>query len=246
MMINNNMIMNNNIMNNNMNNYNNIMNNMNVMNNFNNLGNMNNMNVFNPSNINPMTYQLMLNFMLMMNPNINTNDNNNVNFMMMNFMNANPFVYQLFMNSQQNNFNNNFNNWTNSNVNILRGKSENNKNSIEKGGLLPRPGQNNSNMNNSKDPFFGNPNPRINIVFISGTGIKVTMNAPNNISVHDLFVAFIHRMGLDESVLGKYIYFLINGHKIPTDEQTNIVNYGFNSASTIVVLDTSNLLGGIN
>ena len=85
------------------------------------------MNIFNPNNINPMTFQLMQNFMLMMNPNININDPNNVMIMMMNFMNANPFVYQLFMNSQQNNFNN-----TNANLGIIRETSGNIKNEDKK------------------------------------------------------------------------------------------------------------------
>ena len=248
-MCNNNMMNNNNpnnyMMNNNnnmMNNYmNNIMNNANIMSQFNNLGNMNNMNIFNPNNINPMTFQLMLNFMLMMNPNININDPNNVMIMMMNFMNANPFVYQLFMNSQQNNFNN-----TNANLGIIRENSGNIKNEVKKGGILPRPDKNNSNFNQGIDPFFGNPNPRSAIIFISGTGIKTQISAPKNISVHELFVAFIHKMGLHESVLGKFIYFCFNGKKIPTNEQTNITDYGLMDATVIMVLDTSNLLGGIN
>ncbi len=81
-------------------------------------------------------------------------------------------------------------------------------------------------------------------MFISGTGLKVPMSVPINISVHDLFVAFIRRMNLDESVLGKYIYFLNNGAKIKINEQKSIRNYGFNDADIILVIDTSNLLGG--
>ena len=41
-------------------------------------------------------------------------------------------------------------------------------------------------------------------MFISGTGMKIPINAPINISLHNLFVAFIYKVNLDESVLGKY------------------------------------------
>ena len=243
-MMNNNMnMMNNNMnmMNNNMNNnfqFNNVMNNNNIMNNLNNWNNFNNMNQVNLSNINPMTFQLMLNFMLMMNPNLNVNNQNNVNNMMVNFMSNNPFVYQLFMNQQNNNMN--FNN-NNNKINVLKETSEKIKNASKKGGILPRTG----NINNS-DPFLGNPNPRIFIMFISGTGMKIPINAPINISLHDLFVAFIHKVNLDESVLGKYIYFLYNGGKLKIDEQKSLSSLGFKDADLIIVIDTSNLLGGIN
>ena len=243
-MMNNNMnMMNNNMnmMNNNMNNnfqFNNVMNNNNIMNNLNNWNNFNNMNQVNLSNINPMTFQLMLNFMLMMNPNLNVNNQNNVNNMMVNFMSNNPFVYQLFMNQQNNNMN--FNN-NNSQINVLKETSEKIKNASKKGGILPRTG----NINNS-DPFLGNPNLRIFIMFISGTGMKIPINAPINISLHDLFVAFIHKVNLDESVLGKYIYFLYNGGKLKIDEQKSLSSLGFKDADLIIVIDTSNLLGGIN
>jgi len=245
-MMNNNM-MNNNMMNNNMMNnnfqFNNIMNNNNINNNLNNWNNFNNnMNQVNLANINPMTFQLMLNFMLMMNPNINVNNQNNVNNMMANFMANNPFVYQLFMNQQNNNMNFNNNNSSNK-LKVLKETSEKIKNASKKGGILPRVG--NSNINNN-DPFFGNPNKRIFIMFISGTGMKVPINAPINISLHDLFVAFIHKVNLDESVLGKYIYFLFNGGKLKIDEQQSISSLGFKDADLIIVIDTSNLLGGIN
>ena len=241
-MMNNNMMNNNmNMMNNNMNNnfqFNNVMNNNNIMNNLNNWNNFNNMNQVNLSNINPMTFQLMLNFMLMMNPSLNVNNQNNLNNMMTNFMSNNPFVYQLFMNQQNNNMN--FNN-NNNKINVLNETSEKIKNASKKGGILPR----NGNINNN-DPFFGNPNRRIFIMFISGTGMKIPINAPINISLHELFVAFIHKVNLDESVLGKYIYFLFNGGKLNINEQKSISSLGFKDADLIIVIDTSNLLGGIN
>ena len=251
-MMNNNM-MNNNMMNNNMMN-NNIMNNMNVMNNFNNMNNMNNMNninMFNLANINPMTFKLMLNFMLMMNPNINTNNQNNVNNMMMNFMNANPFVYQLFMNYQKNNVNNMANNINNNNNNNnnhnnidIIDKSKEYEKKAEKGGIIPRP--NNFSGRSAYDPFAGNPNLRIPILFFTGTGLKITINVPINVSIKDLFIGFIQKMGLDKSVIGKFIYFLYNGQKMDVNDQQSVNDFGLKTTDVIIVVDTSNLLGGKN
>ena len=202
----------------------------------NNFGNMNN---FNPANLDPMTYQSMQNFMLMMNPSINTANQMNFNNMMMNFMCANPFIFQLFMNSQNNNNFNNINNMNN--FSVLENTSQAIKNKSKKGGILPR----NSNIS-SIDPFAGNMNRRIAIVFITGTGIKVTLSAPIDVSIEQLFEGFIKKVNLDKSVLGKYIYFLFNGFKIPIHEKKTVVNYGLKDASIILVIDTSNLLGGNN
>ena len=162
-------------------------------------------------------------------------------------MNANPFVYQLFLNNQQKNNLNNYQNMNN--MELIKATSEKIKDASKKGGILPRLNNNNNNnnsLNNTTkyDQFPGNTNPRIVLMFISGTGLKVAMNVPINISVHDLFVAFIHRMNLDESVLGKYIYFLYNGNKLKIDEQKTVLEFGFKESETILVLDTSNLLGG--
>jgi len=248
-MMNNNM-MNNNMMNNNMMNnnfqFNNIMNNNNINNNLNNWNNFNNnMNQVNLANINPMTFQLMLNFMLMMNPNMNINNQNNVNNMMANFMSNNPFIFQLFMNQQNNNMNFNNNN-NNNKIDVLKETSEKIKNASKKGGILPRNGNNNNLNFNNNDPFPGIPGLRANIVFITGTGMKISITAPISVSLHDLFIAFIHKVNLDESVLGKYIYFLFNGGRLKINEKNTISNLGFKDGDFIIVIDTSNLLGGIN
>ena len=46
--------------------------------------------------------------------------------------------------------------------------------------------------------------------------------------------------------VGKYIYFLFNGGRLKINEQKTISNFGFKTGDFIIVIDTSNLLGGIN
>jgi hypothetical protein len=172
--------------------------------------------MINLSDINPMTFQLILSFMLMMNPNLNATNSNNINNTMENFLKSNPFVYQLFMNYQ----NNNNTNLSNKNMDILKATSEKIKNASKKGGILPREKNNNSN-NQIFDAFPGNTHKCIVLMFMSGTGTKTPMNVPINVSLHDVFIAFIHKVNLDESVLGTFIYFLNNGKKLPINEKKN-------------------------
>ena len=111
---------------------------------------------------------------------------------------------------------------------------------------MPRPNRNNGqNIAQSEpfDPFFGNTNRRMVIIFITGTGMKVPMNVPIDVSAENVFIAFIQKMNLDKSVLGKFIYFLNNGRKISTKEKRNLVQLGLKDSDVFIVVDTSNLLG---
>jgi len=241
-MMNNNMMLNQNAMNTmmmnngmNINNFNNMMNNIN-MNNMANFNMNNNMNM-NLNNMNPMMLQFMFNFMKMMNPNINVNNPMNINTNLMNFINANPFFFQYFMN-YQNSCNNNMNTGNNNTFNTFQGDL-----SKAKIGILPRPNQ----IGNQQRNFFICPNymgDRINIIFITGTGIKTMVIAPQNLPVKELFKEYIKKMGQDPGVLGKYIYFLYNGNKININEPRSVTQFGLNSSTVIMVVDTSNLLGG--
>ena len=249
-MMNNNMMLNQNAMNTmmmnngmnngmNNNNFNNLMNNFN-MNNMPNFNMNNNMNM-NMNNMNPMMLQFMYNFMMMMNPNVNVNNPMNINTNLMNFINANPFFFQYFMNYQ--NSNNNNMNTGNNTFNAFRGDLSN-----AKIGILPRPNPNNPNSNQPKS-FFICPERvggRMNIMFITGTGIKTMVIAPENLPVRELFKEYIKKMGQDPAVLGKYIYFLYNGNKININEPKSVTQFGLNSSTVIMVVDTSNLLGGIS
>ena len=235
-------MMNNNNRNMNMMNNNNI--NMNLMNNFNmNMMNNNNMNMMNNNmnminNIDMNQYKFILSLMLLLNPSLNINNQNNLNNMMNNFMNANPYFFQINNNNQQSNNQNN-----NSRIEIINQNDEN-INSSKKGGILPRKNTDNIQNEIKIDSFPGNFNSRINIVFLTGVGMKFSINTPINVSIKELFIAFIHRVNLDESVLGKMIYFLYNGKRIQVDLMETVIDYGLQDGSKIIVVDASNLIGG--
>jgi len=239
MMMNNNnmnMMMNNNNMNM-INNGSNMMNNNNMMFNNNNQNFMNmlnnnmvnNMNMMNNNNFDISQYYLALNMMLLLNPSLNMNNQMNFMKMMINFMSSNPYFFQKNNNSQNNT----------TNINIIQQNDEAIKAS-KKGGILPRKNDNKDNY----DSFPGNNNERVNIIFITGTGAKFQIHTPIDTTVENLLIAFIRRVNLDKSVIGKMIYFLINGQRIPVKSQQNIIQYGLNDSSIIIVADASNLIGG--
>ena len=212
-------------------NNNNIMfnnNNQNFMNMLNN-NMVNNLNMMNNNNFDINQYNLILNMMLMLNPSLNMDNQMNFMNMMNNFISANSYFFQKNNNNQNNT----------SNINIIQQNNDAVKAS-KKGGMLPR----NSNDNENYDSFPGNNNKRINIAFLTGTGAKFYINTPVDTTIENLLIAFIKRVNLDKSVIGKMIYFLINGKRIPVNSQQNIVNFGLLDSSIILVVDASNLIGG--
>lgn len=174
---------------------------------------------------------------------LNSNRNNfNMNNNFNNFNNINNQNFQNNMNNfnnfnMQNNFNNNMNNNNNNNFNVFQGDT-----SKAKIGILPRP-----ESNENKKSFLICPNnagDRVNIMFITGAGLKTVIISPINLPVKDLFKEYIKKMGQDPRVLGKYIYFLYNGLKIDINEPKTVFQFGLNASNVIMVVDTSNLLGG--
>jgi hypothetical protein len=168
------------------------------------------------------------------NDNNNSNNNNGSSFGN-NFNNNNNNDFK--SNSFQNNFNNNMNNNNNNNFNVFQGDT-----SKAKIGILPRP-----ESNENKKSFLICPNnagDRVNIMFITGAGLKTVIISPINLPVKDLFKEYIKKMGQDPRVLGKYIYFLYNGLKIDINEPKTVFQFGLNASNVIMVVDTSNLLGG--
>ena len=234
----NNMNMNN--MNMNMNNMN--MNNMNMnnmnMNNMNmndmNMNYMNYMNNMNMNNINAGLLNAFLN-MMMMNQNVMNNNQMDLNNM------VNPNIFQM---NQQNN--NNFNHFQAS-------RNQNEQSIIQNGGVMPRPNGVNNNKEQKGDLFPGYIGPRINIIFETGTGLKFNFPTPNNVPVSQLLFNFIRKVGVSDSLLGKKIFFIINGETIPINESSSVETY-FTSKSyglasnqiKIVVIDGNNVIGAIN
>ena len=214
-----------------MNDMNNMNMNMNDMN-MNYMNYMNNMNM-NMNNINPAMVNAFLN-MMMMNQNVMNNNQMNLNNM------VNPNIFQM---NQQNN--NNFNHFQAS-------RNQNEQSIIQNGGVLPRANVVNNNIAQSEDLFPGNMGDRMNIIFETGTGLKFNFPTPLNVSVSQLLYKFIRKVGVSEALLGKKIFFIINGKTIPINEPRSVANYfselsyGVNNQVKIVVVDGNNVIGAFN
>ena len=225
MNMNNDMNANNNMNINNMN-----MNNMNMNNmNMNNM-NMNNMNM---NNINAGLLNAFLN-MMMMNQNIMNNNQMDLNNMI------NPNIFQM---NQQNN--NKFNHFQAS-------RNINEQSIIQNGGVLPRANGVNNNAVQKGDLFPGYTGPKINIIFETGTGLKFNFATPYNVPVSQLLYSFIRKVGVSEELLGKKIFFVLNGQTIPINESRTVetyfkeYSYGNINNLKIVVIDGNNVIGALN
>jgi hypothetical protein len=192
------------------------------------------------NNINPAMVNAFLN-MMMMNQNIMNNNQMDLNNM------VNPSIFQM---NQQNN--NNFNRFQAS-------RNQNEQSIIQNGGVLPRAnGVDNNNTAQSEDLFPGNMGNRMNIIFETGTGLKFNFPTPLNVSVSQLLYKFIRKVGVSEALLGKHIFFIINGKTIPINEPRSVANYfselsyGVNNQVNIVnqvkivVIDGNNVIGAFN
>ena len=101
-----------------------------------------------------------------------------------------------------------------------------------------------NNFNTVCDPFFYSNSRKLNIVFSSTGNFKLNMYIPIDAKMKDVFQAFIDKVGLQKEVLGTYIYFLFNGLTIPIKSEKTISEVGiYADFTTILVIDTSNLLG---
>ena len=206
------------------------MNGMNNMN-MNNYMNMNNMNM---NNINVGLLNAFLNMMMM-----NQNQMNN-NQMDLNNM-VNPNIFQM---NQQNN--NNFNQFQVS-------RNQNEQSIIQNGGVMPRPNGVNNNIVRKEDLFPGYIGPRLNIIFETGAGLKFNFPTPYDVPVSQLLFNFIRKVGVSETLLGKKIFFIINGETIPINEPRSVETYfkekSYGLASNqikIVVIDGNNVIGAKN
>ena len=103
------------------------------------------------------------------------------------------------------------------------------------------------NMKGFCDPFPNNGFQKLNIVFATSNNTKIIMHAPVNAQMKEVFKAFVKKVGLPEYTLGRYINFLYNGLFVKCNEERTVYEIGIKfDFSTIVVLDTKNLIAGIN
>ena len=188
---------------------------------------MNIENMFNQNNMNQDTNQALLN-MLNMNPN------------------SSPNPMQLYEKLNQSMMMMSSNHSNLKNKNAIKSWVEtyqNREKIIKNGGVMPRPKDFEYNSN-CYNPFPGYIGERINIIFETGTGLKLNFATPLSVSVKDLLRQFIIRVGVSETLLGKKIFFIINGHKIPINEEISCQDFfGKINQVKIIVLDGSNIIG---
>ena len=213
--------------------------------------------MFNPQGgFDPMTFNVMLNMMNILYPNMGYNINNyNMNNqqilmnMMMNWMNTNPIILQMYNNvlSNYNNLNQNINN-NNNNINMNNNAKRMNfvnvsKSDLEQikvnGGVL---NTNAANFNlDTTNPFDNSP--KLNIIFMTQKHQRATIIATYNMKIKDLLVKYISKIGLGPNVMGNSIFFLFNGKQIDINEEQTIRDYGLKAGAIILVLDVKEVIG---
>ena len=222
-------------------------NNMNPMNGMNMGNNMNQMNNMNP--MNSMNMGNNMNPMNNMNMGMNPMNNMNMGMNPMNNMNMNNFIT---MNTGMNNLNDpmavQFNMLMQQFVNLqqsmnmmntfVMNNAKSNNNSSDR---LPK-GKGETYV----DPFANYPGDRINIIFQTPKGHKTTISAPLYVTVHEVLVQYIRKLGLGPAVLYDGFYFLFNGAKLSVRDEKKLVSdlssigqFNLN----VIVLDTKNLIG---
>ncbi len=182
----------------------------------------------NNMNLDPIAFQQFLN-MLQMGQNFNPNYLNNL-MMQYNMMNPNFFGNNNIQNQM---FNNDFQ----QKINI-----------IQNGGVLMRPKQVNNNTL-YQDPFPYYTGQRMNILFETGAGLKLNIAAPYTISVQELLVTYIKKVGVSSTLLGSKIFFIVNGKTIPINEKKTVIDYfrdclyGTSNQVKVIVVDANNVIG---
>jgi len=242
--------MNNNISNNMSNNMNNNLNNMiSFMNQMNNNININNMN--NNIDYNDMISNIHFNL-----NNINNNLNsiitsmNNINNILLN-QNNNSYtpinfikeiINQNIQMANQISYNNSIINLTINNPLFFPNQNNINflNNQIPNSGILPRPKK----KMEFVDDFPGNKNPRINIIFVTQKGSYHHITVPINIKVKDLLITFSKKVKLSPNILEEKLGFMFEGHRININEEKDLISFGLNNLSKIIVIDNYNLMGG--
>ena len=222
-------------------------NNMNPMNGMNMGNNMNQMNNMNP--MNSMNMGNSMNPMNNMNMGMNPMNNMNMGMNPMNNMNMNNFIT---MNTGMNNLNDpmavQFNMLMQQFVNLqqsmnmmntfVMNNAKSNNNSSDR---LPK-GKGETYV----DPFANYPGDRINIIFQTPKGHKTTISAPLHVTVHEVLVQYIRKLGLGPAVLYDGFYFLFNGAKLSVRDEKKLVSDLSPTGQlnvNVIVLDTKNLIG---
>ena len=83
----------------------------------------------------------------------------------------------------------------------------------------------------------------INITLTATSGLKVVIPAPNNMTFKELFIQYVKKVGIPESVIGTKIVFLFNAEKLDVNSQEPISKSFKHFSADITVLDQGNIIG---
>ena len=209
--------------------------NMNYLNNMNN----NNMNLNNTNNnINSNNINKVNSSMPNLNI-INVEVNKSFSLDMLNQKTMNILNKSLLLKKQQNN---------SKNTNFQINKKQNDQSIIQNRGVLPRTNEKNNNKIKENFSFSKCSGNIINIIFETG-GIRHIFAVFENLSMKELILKFIRKVGISESLKDIKLLFILNGSSIPANEEKSIKTYfedhniGSVNNSKIVVIDGNNVIG---
>ena len=140
------------------------------------------------------------------------------------------------MNNMNNNMNNNFNNPQSQSMPNINNNNNNNQ-PPEPQGNIPRKEGVIYDTNTSFPP-----DAKVkNITFEASTGLKVVINIDSKTTVKDLIKRYINRIGINESLIGNGVLFLMNGRQMIPDSTQSIET--FPDMTHITVFDQNNVIG---
>ena len=164
------------------------------------------------------------------------NDNQQVNseemIKMMTFFKDKPDLLRQFNEMCKNNNINYSNNLTNDEY--LKNASE---------GKIPRRIFNQTEKNKTIIIDSNDATLKRNIKFQISSGNTFNIIAPSNMKVKDLFKHFVTKLGFSEEIIGKDIYFLMNGERFDLNEEREIKQMKIIDNSIILVIDTKGIIG---
>ena len=188
------------------------------------------------------------------------NNNNNVNYKNFNIYNYNDNFY----NNNNLNINKSFNNNNNNNSNMMNMlnflnttwnmfRMFNNQKNVNHSATIQVINNNSNDFDSDKlrkviKPTVIDINPKyqgvkINIFFQNSIGTKINVLSPSDITVKDLLLNYVKKIGLGENVIDSVIYFLFSGAKLKKDDERKIYELGMMNGAIIIVIDRNAVTG---
>ncbi len=84
---------------------------------------------------------------------------------------------------------------------------------------------------------------KMNVVFQLTSGKKFIISAAVNMSLKKLFKKFVRKIGFDEKILQKDIYFLYKGERMNINEEKDLRNMELYDNAIILVMDVQGIIG---